>query len=51
MKTFVIIIGSLFLILNLSVIEIQAATLTVANLNNSGVGSLRLAIVNATAGV
>jgi Tol biopolymer transport system component/uncharacterized protein YkvS len=50
MKTFVIIIGTLFLILNVSVIENQAATLTVSNLNNSGVGSLRQAIVDATAG-
>ncbi len=50
MKKFVVIIGTLFFLLSLAVVENQAATLTVTNNNNSGTGSLRQQIINANDG-
>ena len=50
MKKFIVIIGILFFLLSLIVSEIQAATLTVTNKNNSGAGSLRQAILSAATG-
>ncbi len=49
MKKFVVIIGTLFFMLSLAVIENRAATFTVINNNNDGAGSLRQTVLNANA--
>lgn len=47
MKKFVVIIGTLFFMLSLAVIENRAATFIVNNNNNSGAGTLRQAVLDA----
>lgn len=49
MKKFIVIIGALFFTLSLASIDSRAATFSVNNNNNNGVGSLRQAVLDANA--